>query len=375
MYTPTLESMYFEELCDFFESQDIVIDDDSTKLNLVKEFATYQEYYYDDAYLQIADLLEYALDQFSALHTLSLVPKPPPCPKRAKVNEVLSRPQIVQRSEEWYADKTQALSASQFSTIFKGGRTRGQLVLEKAGKLEKPDYVQRHCCHSSIMTPFDWGIRFEPMVREIYMAMTRTQVSEVGRLRHPTDKRLSASPDGIVSEDYNPDQPYLSRLVEYKAPVTRNIDNTVPSDYEYQMKLQMEVADINACDYFEVRFQSTYNKALDYAPLENPMYFGTIYLIQDKDTDRWLRYEYSPLNTTDFQPTLAPNESIAEVIPWKMEKYFMTTMVRDPNWFASVLPDIDSFWTDVDAARNDRFIMPETKRAKKAPVCKFVEDN
>lgn len=375
MYIPTLEKMYFEELCDFFQTQDLSIENESAKYDALQSFATYQEYYYDDAYLQIADLLEYALDQFSSLHTLSLVPKPAPCPKRAKVEEILSRPQIVQRSEEWYADKTQALSASQFSTIFKGGRTRGQLVLEKAGKLEKPDYVQRHCCHSSIMTPFDWGIRFEPMVREIYMAMTHTKVSEVGRLRHPTDKRLSASPDGIVSEDENPEQPYLSRLVEYKAPVTRNIDNTVPSDYEYQMKLQMEVADVKECDYFEVRFQSTYNKPLEYTPLENPLYYGVICLIQDKETDRWLRYEYSPLNTTEFQPTLAPNETISEIIPWKMEKYFMKTMVRDPQWFLSVQPDIDSFWTDVEAAKNDTFQMPESKRGKKAPACKFVDDN
>ena len=375
MYTPMLNKMLFEELCDYFETQDIDIQSESSKLEALQSFATYQEYYYDDTYLQISDLLEYALKQFSDLHTLSLTPKPLPCPKRAKVQDVLSRPQIVQRSEEWYADKTQALSASQFSTIFKGGRTRGQLVLEKAGKLPKQEYAQRHCCHSSIMTPFDWGIRFEPVVREIYMAMTKTVVSDVGRLRHLTDKRLSASPDGIVCEDYNPDQPYLSRLVEYKAPVTRNIDNAVPSDYEYQMKLQMEVADIHECDYFEVRFQSTYNKPLEYTPLENPLYYGVIHLIQDKETDRWLRYDYSPLNVTNYNPVLAPNESIAEVIPWKMEKYFTTTMVRDPQWFASIMPTVEQFWNDVEAARNDNYVMPESKRTKKAPVCKFVEDN
>ncbi len=375
MYNPTLDTMLFDELCDYLETQEIDIQSDTSKYEILQTFATYQEYYYDDVYLQISDLLEYALEQFSSLHNLCLQPKTPPCPKRAKVQEVLSRPQIVQRSEEWYADKTQALSASQFSTIFKGGRTRGQLVLEKAGKLPKQEYVQRHCCHSSIMTPFDWGIRFEPMVREIYMAMTNTKVADVGRLRHLTDKRLSASPDGIVCEDYNPDQPYLSRLVEYKAPVTRNIDNTVPSDYEYQMKLQMEVANVQECDYFEVRFQSTYNKKLEYVPIENPLYYGVIYLIEEKETNRWLRYDYSPLNVTEYNPVIAPNESIAEVIPWKMEKYFMKTMVRDPTWFASVMPTVEQFWADVEAAKNDNFVMPESKRTKKAPACKFVEDN
>ena len=114
---------------------------------------------------------------------------------------------------------------------------------------------------------------------------------------------------------------------------------------------------------------------MDYSPLENPLYYGVIYLIQNKETDRWLRYDYSPLNVTEYNPVLAPNESIAEVIPWKMEKYFITTMVRDPMWFASVMPMVEQFWADVEAAKNDTFVMPESKRTKKAPVCKFVEDN
>ena len=135
--------------------------------------------------------------------------------RRQKLNHLLSRPQIVQRSEEWYADATQALSASQFGTIFKSPRTRGQLILEKAGINPRENTGQRHTCITEYMNPFDWGIRFEPVVRQVYCALTHTLVGELGRLRHPTDNRLSASPDGVVIEDTEGStQCRLGRLAE-----------------------------------------------------------------------------------------------------------------------------------------------------------------
>ena len=87
------------------------------------------------------------------------------------------------------------------------------------------------------LNPFTWGIRFEPIVKQIYQALTGTRVVDLGRLKHKTDKRLAASPDGLIIE--GPDQ-RLSRFVEFKAPVTRKILSIVPEDYMAQMQIQME---------------------------------------------------------------------------------------------------------------------------------------
>lgn len=305
--------------------------------------------------------------------------------RRQKLNHLLSRPQIVQRSEEWYADATQALSASQFGTIFKSPRTRGQLVLEKAGINPRENTGQRHTCITEYMNPFDWGIRFEPVVRQIYSDMTHTLVGELGRLRHPTDNRLSASPDGVVIEDTEGStQCRLGRLVEFKAPVSRKIINKVPEDYVSQMRIQMEVAEAEACDYFEVTFRSKYG-AKEMPFPENPKYYGNVFLIADKDTDITLRYEYSPLQDTTWRPELLPNETIMETIPWAMETYYLTTLERSHTWFAAVQPQIEAFWQDVEKARCGEFILPEarprktTTESKKKPTAiqsfDFVNDD
>ncbi len=284
--------------------------------------------------------------------------------RRQKLNHLLSRPQIVQRSEEWYADATQALSASQFGTIFKSPRTRGQLVLEKAGITPRENTGQRHTCITEYMNPFDWGIRFEPVVRQVYCALTHTLVGELGRLRHPTDNRLSASPDGVVIEDTEGStQCRLGRLVEYKAPVSRKIIQKVPEDYVSQMRIQMEVAEADACDYFEVTFRSKYGAKVMPFP-ENPEYYGNVFLIADKDTDVTLRYEYSPLCDYDWRPTLLPNEAILETVPWALETYFLTTLERSHTWFSAVQPQIEAFWADVEKARRGEFVLPEAKPRK-----------
>lgn len=305
--------------------------------------------------------------------------------RRQKLNYLLSRPQIVQRSEEWYADATQALSASQFGTIFKSPRTRGQLILEKAGITPRENTGQRHTCITEYMNAFDWGIRFEPVVRQVYCALTHTLVGELGRLRHPTDNRLSASPDGVVIDDTEGSmQCRLGRLVEYKAPVSRKIIHKVPEDYVSQMRIQMEVAQADACDYFEVTFRSKYGAKMMPFP-ENPEYYGNVFLISDKDTDITLRYEYSPLCDYSWRPTLLPNEAILETIPWALETYFLTTLERSHTWFAAVQPQIEAFWVDVERARRGEFVLPDAKprksngegkeNKKKAQTFDFVNDD
>lgn len=301
-------------------------------------------------------LAEYARNQKKDESMVSL--------RQQKLNYLLSRPQIVQRSEEWYADATQALSASQFGTIFKSPRTRGQLILEKAGITPRENTGQRHTCITEYMNPFDWGIRFEPVVRQVYCAMTHTLVGELGRLRHPTDNRLSASPDGVVIEDTEGStQCRLGRLVEYKAPVSRKIINKVPEDYVSQMRIQMEVADADACDYFEVTFRSKYGAKTMPFP-ENPQYYGNLFLISDKNTDVTLRYEYSPLCDMVWRPVLLPNEGILETVPWAVETYFLTTLEHSHTWFAAVQPQIEAFWVDVEKARRGEFVLPDAKPRK-----------
>ena len=295
------------------------------------------------------------------------------------IQRLLNMPQIEQRTDAWYQDALGLLSASQFNTILKSGRTRGQLVLQKAS-LEPIDLSQRRTVVTTQeLNPFTWGIRFEPIVKQIYQALTGTRVVDLGRLKHKTDKRLAASPDGLVIE--GPDQ-RLSRFVEFKAPVTRKILSVVPEDYMAQMQIQMEVGQVEECDYLEIKFNSGYGAKVPHVtiPSENPTlfeqrwFYGHIYLVVNEETNEPIRYEYSPLNTDTWAPELVTNEIVSEVIPWWTSEWFTTTVGRSRTWFESVQPAMKAFWEDVEKAKRGEFILPASTRKVKEQGCLILEE-
>ena len=286
------------------------------------------------------------------------------------IQSLLNRPQIEQRTENWYLDALGLLSASQFHTILRNTRTRGQLVLQKAICTPIDQGNRRTVVLTDELTPFTWGIRFEPVVKQIYQDLTKTKVVDLGRLKHLVDPKLAASPDGLVIE--GPDQ-CIGRFVEFKAPVTRPIINKVPEEYMSQMQIQMEVGNVEECDYLEVKFESRYaSKVLIEIP-GDAKYSGIIYIIGDGE-DHVLRYEYSPLSDLNWKPALQQNESILEMIPWWTSKWFLLTVGRSRTWFESVQPAIESFWLDVEKAKKGEYVLQPSSRKRKEISCKILED-
>jgi hypothetical protein len=286
------------------------------------------------------------------------------------IQSLITRPQLEQRTEGWYLDALGLLSASQFSVILKPTRSRGQLVLQKASCTPIDTSARKNVVHTEDLTPFTWGIRFEPVVKQIYQHLTSTKVIDLGRLKHPEDPRLAASPDGLVTEG---PPPTIGRFVEFKAPVTRTILNKVPEEYMAQMQIQMEVGNVEECDYLEVKFQSKYNETTWSEIPEDAPYKGVLHTIADKE-GQLLRYEYSPLHILDWTPILQEHEQLIESIPWWTSKWFLKTIGRSRAWFASVQPAIQSFWEDVQKAKEGTFVLQESSRKVKDPVCKIVED-
>jgi hypothetical protein len=301
-----------------------------------------------------------------------------------KINEILNRPQVAQRTDTWYSDGLKYLTASQFGTLYASPRTRAALVLEKAGINVVEKHGQRLVTTSDMMTPFDWGIRFEPVVRAIYSDLTQTVVADVGRLFHKTLERLAASPDGLViradaGAGASPSR--LGRLVEYKAPVSRKLVQKIPSEYYMQMQIQMEVADIDHCDYCEIKFYSAYNDKMRTPFQKQSHYRGYVALImKDGVLDR---YEYSPLNPGADWTYVAEegvNERVYERIEWWLDDYYLETVARDKAWFAGTIPLMDAFWHDVEEAKAGRFVLPEKKvsasaKPKKGPAPLTIMDD
>jgi len=287
--------------------------------------------------------------------------------------------QIEQRSDEWYKHALEFLTASQFADLLGAKRGRGKLVLSKVQK-EEQQHSRRFAAWTHESNPFDWGIRFEPVAKMVYEYITQTKVREIGRLVHSNPElKLAASPDGIVEECATTDR--LGRLVEFKAPISRVIeDGDIPKNYWYQMQIQMEVADVDICDYFEIVLRSPTRGCIPVCegPARMSGYVYSIGRIQPPfDDPQPVRYIYSNVNEMIVGPdklVLEEGETLLEIIPWDLISYNLVPVVRSDVWFGSMKPVIKAFWEDVEKAKTGTFDLPEARKTK-TNGCLIKDDN
>ena len=282
------------------------------------------------------------------------------------VENLLGSLQVQQRSTEWYSQSKTLLTASEFSNILGSPRAVAAIALKKVAPVSLSTDT---ACSTSSMTPFSWGIRFEPVVKQVLTAMWDCQIAEVGRFIHPVDSRLAASPDGIIMSAMDPGR--IGRLLEIKCPISRGIDGSIPFDYWCQMQIQMEVTGIDECEYVEMKIASAYKDATYAAPELAKPYSGNIWLFQCSDTLE-LKYAYTPLEKKDLEGL---GWHCLEAIPWHLEKMHNEVVLRDRNWFEGTKQKQEEFWLRVADAHNGLIEPP--KRRTKAPivqVCKIMDD-
>ena len=157
-------------------------------------------------------------------------------------------------------------------------------------------------------TAMHWGQKFEPLSVMIYEHMYNSKIEDFGCIQHPTYKFLGASPDGIIVESKTG---RYGRMLEIKNPVSREITGIPKKEYWIQMQLQMEVCDLDECDFLETKFveypdydsyrnDSSIANDLNglefksYVTTTNDSYKGTIIYFHTKDKKPF--YLYQPLN-------------------------------------------------------------------------------
>jgi hypothetical protein len=218
------------------------------------------------------------------------------------------------------------------------------------------------------MSAFDWGIRFEPVVKQIYEYKYGAMVKELGRLQNPMDARCTASPDGLVYSSAFPER--IGRLIEIKCPVTREIDGTIPKDYYAQMQMQLQVTQLMQCDYVEVSFLSPYNSTNNNEKSGPGLFNGYIAVIRYESitNSQEFYYVYSPIHApTDWLPEYKEEEDLIEIVPWRVMQWHEQLVVRNEAWWSSVVPMMDVFWEDVAKAKEGEFQIPESTRPAKKP--------
>uniref|UniRef100_A0A6C0KS74 YqaJ viral recombinase domain-containing protein n=1 Tax=viral metagenome TaxID=1070528 RepID=A0A6C0KS74_9ZZZZ len=287
---------------------------------------------------------------------------------KEQLDELLSRKQTEQRTPEWYAQMTNIISASELGKLFGSERERAQFVLSKT--MPYQPRLMPLAVPSDHMSAFDWGIRFEPVVKQIYEAKYNAVIKDLGRMTHPVDPRCTASPDGLIYSAASNER--VGHLIEIKCPVTREIDGIIPKDYYTQMQMQLHVTGMNACEYVEAVFLSKYNTL----PIkEGPAFYsGFIAVIRSAERrgNQDFYYVYSPLSVdASWVPSLMEEDEIIEITPWKLYQWSEHLVLRNENWWTSIQPIFQTFWEDVEKAKRDEFSIPE-RASKKQKIEKCM---
>ena len=265
---------------------------------------------------------------------------------------LITAKQVEQRTSEWYKETKNIITASEISAIWKTPRARAALVMSKVGEAAEISVKRNSAFPRAKTGPMDWGVRYEPVVKQILETTLGAKIQELGRIRHRENPRVAASPDGLIIEAADPK--LVGTLVEIKCPPTRVINDKIPFDYWCQMQLQMEVCDSPSCEFVEVKF-----KELDEDAKSSQELHGWI-ILEGNQESMDLRYIYSDKATGQ--------EGWVEIerYQWEVAQLRRVTLARDPVWFQASQKDLEAFWKDVEAAREGKWSPPPPLRPKKA---------
>ena len=276
-----------------------------------------------------------------------------------KILNVKNKYQPEQRSLEWYQYRYNLITASNAWKCFENNNVRNQLIYEKC----KPLVTGGGFNYVNTSSPMHHGVKYEDVSLKLYEEKYKTTVADFGCLKHDKYPFLGASPDGINVLETSP---LYGRMLEIKNPVSRIISGIPKKDYWIQMQLQMEVCNLNECDFLETKIVEFNNEEEFIANggfnqqndnFDNAMGILLYYSIEGKPA-----YELAPLfcNEHDyniwFEKTQLKyeedkNATFVRSIHWKVEVFSCVLVLRNKLWFAKSIDEIKDIWDIIECDR------------------------
>jgi putative phage-type endonuclease len=298
---------------------------------------------------------------------------------KEKIAYLQQVPQPEQRTPAWYEFRYQHLTASNIWKVFGTDSTRNQLIFEKCQPLNTDKFSA-----VNIDSPMHWGQKYEPVSIQLYEVLYKTQVSDFGCIPHKTIDCLAVSPDGINTKESSA---RYGRMLEVKNIVNRDITGIPKMEYWVQMQVQLEVCDLNECDFLETRFveypdEETFH--LDHIPSINEKGLMMLFM---KNNGQPL-YEYAPLSLApeDYpqwqEEMMEKNYELnwLKNIYWKLDQLSCVLVLRNKLWFASALPAIREIWQTIEKEKKTGYAHRSPKKLNKsgsasAASAKYANEN
>lgn len=324
--------------------------------------------------------------------------------KRAKQFDKLSAVVVPeQRSEQWFAMRNNAITASDGGTVLGLNKYEPQYKFLLKKTTETPFQSNKFCYH---------GKKLENIATMIYSYRMNVTVEEFGLMIHPKYSFLGASPDGICTRyKYNKKNKsaLCGRMLEIKCPLSRqlNKDGDIKGDicpiyYWVQVQLQLECCDLDECDFWQciLREYSSRQEFIDDTDENEPFRskkFGyekgcliqllpknKLTSINDKEKYDEIvhsdaKFIYPPkIEMTPHECDLWVSEQVSQftatdefifdkVIYWRLEDSHNVIIQRDTKWFAESLIQFQQVWNYVLFLRKNKQALDN--------LLKFINDN
>lgn len=287
-----------------------------------------------------------------------------------------SKPQPVQRTKEWYDFRHNLITASNAYKAFDSQSSKNQLIYEKcqpnpaSSFMEDSDTASASDSDTKIIhfqapvqmvnvnSSLHHGQKYEPLSVMIYEDMYKTKVDDFGCIQHETHAFLGASPDGI---NVCRDSLRYGRMLEIKNIVSREIDGIPKKEYWIQMQLQMEVCDLDECDFLETKF-SEYENSTDYWGDTSGKRKGVIVYFHTKEGKPF--YKYMPFALVSFDDVNSWQEQMMDLYQsaeynyvwikncyWKLDIVSCVLVCRNRQWFKNNVDCLAEIWATIVAER------------------------
>ena len=285
------------------------------------------------------------------------------------------KPQPEQRTAEWYQFRHNLITASNAYKAFESQAMMNQLIYEKCQPIKQID--ESKTTMVNVNSTLHWGQKYEPVSVLLYEYLNNTTIEDFGCIQHDMYKFLGASPDGINVDSKSP---LYGRMLEIKNIVNREITGIPKKEYWVQMQLQMEVWDLDECDFLETKF-TEYETSSEFFNDGKEKTFkdefkGVIMYFHKQDLKPF--YVYKPIGLTNYDDINAWEEEMIDKYQstefnmiwvkncyWKLEKVSCVLVLRNRKWFQDNIGQLENIWKIVEKERISGYEHRAPKKKKK----------
>ena len=285
------------------------------------------------------------------------------------LEKVKTKEQPEQRTDAWFDFRHNLLTASSIGHAIGSDAEKNKIIYDKCKPIDKNKFAG-----TNITSAFHNGHKYEPLSTMIYEKWYDTIIGEFGCIKHDKYDFIGASPDGI---NIKPGNERYGRLLEIKNPCSdRKLDGIPKKIYWIQMQIQMEVWDLDECDFLETVFkdyeneEAFYNDGETYTRTAMGLRKGIIIHFYHNEKPH---YEYTPVDIskkefdTWYDKIMEKNKHMTWVknCYWYLEDYSCVLVPRNKKWFKAVYPDFKDLWNTILKERETGYEHRKPKKSRK----------